>query len=172
MATIDEIRGERDINIVELMIRRFFSGIFYWKMYRWLHPSYPYYVPGAMKRLKTLLNRKSVVFEWGSGMSTKWFADQCESLVSVEHDERWYSRVSISLVHHENCKLLMIAENKGFEEYVRVIDQYPDKSFDLVAVDGRDRIECVRHAISKVKPGGYLLLDDSHRRSTLKYIVC
>ena len=34
---------------------------------------------------------------------------------------------------------------------------------DVIAVDGRDRVNCVKHAMPKLKPGGVLVLDDSHR---------
>lgn len=37
-------------------------------------------------------------------------------------------------------------------------------SFDLICVDGRDRVECCLNSMTLVKPGGYLLLDNSERR--------
>lgn len=54
--------------------------------------------------------------------------------------------------------------NASFEEYVKSIEEYPDESFDLVLVDGRHRSFCIPHAIPKVRPGGYLMLDNSDRR--------
>ena len=51
----------------------------------------------------------------------------------------------------------------SFERYVKTIDDYPDESYDLVVVDGRARASCVQRAISKIRPGGYLLLDNSER---------
>jgi len=44
-------------------------------------------------------------------------------------------------------------------EYVEAID---DHTFDLVLVDGRVRTECMQHAIPKIRPGGYLMLDNSN----------
>ena len=41
---------------------------------------------------------------------------------------------------------------------------YPDGHFDLVIVDGRARPSCVFHAMSKVRAGGYLMLDDTDRQ--------
>jgi hypothetical protein len=53
--------------------------------------------------------------------------------------------------------------SEKFVEYVRMIDSYPDRFFDLVAIDGRARSSCVVHAVSKVKQGGYLLWDNTER---------
>ena len=50
---------------------------------------------------------------------------------------------------------------KSFEGYVRSIEEYPDRYFDLVFVDGMARLSCIFHALSKIRPGGYLLLDNS-----------
>ena len=46
--------------------------------------------------------------------------------------------------------------------------ELPDESFDLVVVDFLEaptvtRIDALRPAMRKVRPGGYLLLDDSDR---------
>lgn len=51
----------------------------------------------------------------------------------------------------------------SFKSYVEVIDGYPDGYFNLVFVDGRARPSCIQHAIPKICPGGYLMLDNSAR---------
>ena len=52
---------------------------------------------------------------------------------------------------------------KNFEKYVKQIDQFPDSFFDIVVVDGRARPSCIAHAINKVKPGGFIIVDNSER---------
>jgi len=52
---------------------------------------------------------------------------------------------------------------KNFEEYVKTIDKYPDESFDVIVVDGRARPSCIQHSLSKLKSGGYLVVDNSER---------
>ena len=49
----------------------------------------------------------------------------------------------------------------SFEDYVLYINKWPDYFFDLVLVDGRSRLACLRAAINKVKLGGILMLDNS-----------
>jgi predicted O-methyltransferase YrrM len=59
-----------------------------------------------------------------------------------------------------------------FSEYVQVIDNFPDSSFDVVFVDGRARASCVRHGIPKVRVGGYLVLDNADRSYYLRHNEC
>jgi predicted O-methyltransferase YrrM len=54
------------------------------------------------------------------------------------------------------------------EELPQTISALPGSSFDLVVVDFLEspavtRIDCLRPAMERVRPGGYLLLDDSDR---------
>jgi len=52
---------------------------------------------------------------------------------------------------------------RSYEAYARAIDAEPDGSLDLVLVDGRARVACLRQARSKVRSGGFIILDDSAR---------
>jgi hypothetical protein len=47
--------------------------------------------------------------------------------------------------------------------YVGIIEQQPDASLDFVLVDGKKRDACALAAVSKLRPGGVLVLDDVHR---------
>jgi hypothetical protein len=55
-------------------------------------------------------------------------------------------------------------ENINFEDYVKVIDIFPDRLFDIILVDGRARAGCIKHAVTKLKKGGYLIVDNSERK--------
>jgi predicted O-methyltransferase YrrM len=66
-------------------------------------------------------------------------------------------------------------EYKGysFKNYVKLINKYPDYHFDIVFVDGRSRVACIKHALKKIKNGGVLILDNSERdeyQSAFKYL--
>ena len=54
-------------------------------------------------------------------------------------------------------------EDPGFRRYISTIDQYPDKYFDCIIIDGRERIGCLVHAISKLNEQGIIIFDDSAR---------
>ncbi|MDF1524991.1 MAG: hypothetical protein P1S59_01805 [bacterium] len=130
---------------------------------------------------------ESVVFEFGSGGSTLYFLGRVKHLVSVEHDEDWYATVKSLLdeeeisngeyylevpspdpVRSDTDPCPLGYEDGGypgmtFYDYASKIDAYEDSSFDLVVVDGRARNACLWHARGKLKPGGYLVLDNAER---------
>lgn len=146
----------------------------------------PWYTFGAIDWLESYLKPEMKVFEYGSGGSTIFYAKRVANVISVEHDTTWYQDVSSKVKEIRNAKVILIepirsrnklASNKpgdyrsanknmanlDFKEYCTYIDRFTDESFDLVAVDGRARTSCLLEAIPKVKPGGYLLLDNSDR---------
>jgi hypothetical protein len=51
--------------------------------------------------------------------------------------------------------------NMSFYRYVNSINAFQDESFDLVFIDGRARSSCMLVARNKVKPGSYIMLDNS-----------
>lgn len=142
----------------------------------------PWIVYSARDRISSALSASSRVFEYGSGGSTLWFADQGCAVTSVEHDPVWCERVRAALNGRESrVTLLLILPSardggstalstgdpaqvsRSFREYASAIDRYQDGAFDLVLVDGRARADCLDRAWPKVRSGGLLVLDDSDR---------
>ena len=162
-----QLRNERECGVLEFWLRRIYSSVIYYRVYRMCHPNHPYYVPGAIKFLSNVLkDKRAKVFEWGSGISTVWYAKNAEWLIAVEHNEEWYHRVTswLQINRLKNVELKYVPpEGSSFQNYSKAILKYEDEFFDVVAVDGRNRVDCIRHAVNKVKIGGYLILDDSHR---------
>jgi hypothetical protein len=135
----------------------------------------------AIAWLRAYLRPNMHVFEYGSGGSTVFFARRVEHLVSIEHDTEWYARTKnrIGTVSTDRLSYVLQPPEPGsedgygstderyrgmhFSSYVRTIDDYPDAGFDLVSVDGRARSACLTRAVRKVKPGGFVLLDNSDR---------
>ncbi len=52
-------------------------------------------------------------------------------------------------------------KGQSFESYVRAVDAFADQSLDVVLIDGRARMDCLRHAAGKISRGGALILDNS-----------
>ncbi|MBN1755106.1 hypothetical protein JW877_02730 [bacterium] len=140
--------------------------------------------------LQKYLNKEMKVLEWGSGGSTIFLLKRTAELVSVEHHLEWYNAVSKRLRNCDSSHLeyLLIEPRRRdaskapeslphyisrdprygefcFDDYCRAVLQYADNYFDLILIDGRARTSCMYHALNKVKPGGYLVLDDSDRES-------
>ena len=124
-----------------------------------LRPDRPWLGGAVTRFLDAELPRAGSGWEWGSGRSTPWFARRLNRLVSVEGDLAWHGRVGARLAQLEirNVELRLL----GDPEYVTAIDAEPDGSLDLVLVDGDHRHDCVRHALSKVRPGGLLVVDNT-----------
>lgn len=142
----------------------------------------PWITYAAINFLNTNLPENAEIFEYGSGGSTLYYAKKAKQLISVEHDSKWYEPIKRELKRKniKNCNYILKQPSKSnsqqeyfrswreqgvsFKDYVMSISKYKDKKFDLVSVDGRSRITCVREAYAKVKPGGLILLDNSERK--------
>ena len=100
------------------------------------------------------------VLELGSGASTIWFAQRTQDLTSFEHDLRWYDVVNKEL-DKQNLKVDYHLFNGS---YAKELKNLPTNYFDLILVDGKDRIECIKNSIALLKSGGILMLDDAQRK--------
>jgi hypothetical protein len=129
--------------------------------YEWRCPDAPWLTQAAIEFLASWLRPSHQGLEWGSGRSTFWFARRINRLVSVEHDTNYYWKVSaelrrggLSKVDYRYCP----------EEstYVAVVERLPPLSLDFVLVDGIARDRCALAALTRLKPGGLLILDNSN----------
>lgn len=149
----------------------------------------PWLTFDAIERIRARMTDGMRIFEYGSGGSTlfwlKWRIDLC----SVEHDPEWHEVVKGKLPPNARIDYRLIPpephgqpdprtdpadplayvssddryRGMGFRRYASQIDEFPDRHFDLVLVDGRARPSCILHAAPKVKPGGLLVLDNADR---------
>lgn len=117
----------------------------------------------AQAWIKQWIRPEHVGFEFGSGGSTLWLGQRVRSLISVEHVQLWFNRVSSRLTKLQLLNVNLIFQ-PNLRRYPKTILAYPDQHFDFVFVDGRERVECIRCAHPKLKPGGLLILDNSARR--------
>jgi hypothetical protein len=105
------------------------------------------------------LNADLDIFEFGSGNSTLYYANKTASVRSVEHDEFWYNKIKNSMpsnVELFHCKL----ETGG--DYCNYAAK-TNRKYDVIIVDGRDRVNCCINSLTSLKPGGVVILDDSER---------
>ena len=148
----------------------------------------PWTTFGATRWLTRMLRPDMRVFEWGCGGSTLFFARRVRSVVSVEHDPKWYTQVAQRLtreaVGNVDLRLVLpqplthdsmgtqgrssVPQFSGmhFTSYVESIATEADDSLDLVLIDGRARASCSALARAKVRRTGALVLDDSDRADT------
>jgi len=151
----------------------------------------PWTTRSAVTWLRANISPSWRVFEWGTGGSTAFFVRSgVKELVSVEHDRHWYALVKSALKNDAHQCVLIEPEplcdesarcsfqsshpnhNRAcFRRYCEHILEYPDDYFDLVMIDGRAREACFRLAMSKLRPRGYILWDDTDRTRYRKCIL-
>jgi len=119
----------------------------------------PWFTYPAVAFLEPRLQKSFRVYEYGSGNSTKWFAYRVASVVSCEHDPVWYEANKASMPSNVEylCRPL-----GGVHPYAADIERY-DQDFDLVVIDGRNRVACTRHALRALSEDGVLLFDNADR---------
>jgi hypothetical protein len=110
--------------------------------------------------IKDRLGRELLVFEYGSGNSTFFYAEKVKKIVSVEHDKTWYERIKREMAG--NAELIWCELHRG-GDYCRMAAMRNDK-FDIIIVDGRDRVNCCKHSVEALSERGVLVLDDSERK--------
>jgi hypothetical protein len=146
-----------------------------YKFYEILHPNEPWLAQGAIQYCDRHLRNDQIGFEWGSGRSTAWFGKRLRKLVSIEYDQAWHGIVVEKLRRQnlKNVECRYIAVEHSLSEptsahylktpqYVSAIDQFEAESVDFVVVDGHYRQACVLAALTKLKPGGLLLIDNTN----------
>lgn len=101
------------------------------------------------------------VFEYGAGASTAWLARRAGDVISIEHDLDWHTRIAPLVGVFPNVALHRRELADG--HYARAIEDVGGQ-FDLIVIDGRRRVDCLRHSLAHLKPGGMILFDDSGRR--------
>ena len=114
----------------------------------------PWLSTEANKFIDSYVNSDTHILEFGAGGSTIWFSGRTKNLITIEHDREWFNKINAQV--DTDIRLLP-------RPYENVCDEFPEESFDLILVDGRDRIKCIEKAHSKVKPNGILMLDNSER---------
>ncbi|MBN2768529.1 MAG: hypothetical protein JXQ68_05460 [Campylobacterales bacterium] len=99
------------------------------------------------------------VFEFGSGYSTLFYAEKVKSITSLEYDKNWFELIK-SMVP-KNAQLIYKKKDRD-GEYCRAI-HLANKKYDVIIIDGRDRVNCIKQSFSALSLQGVIILDDSQR---------
>jgi predicted O-methyltransferase YrrM len=138
----------------------------WWRARRGRTPNRPWIVPAAIGWLRRRMRSDWSVLELGAGRSTPWFARRAARVISLEDNEFWHGwtreRLDQAAVANVDLRL------RPVEDFPGEIASLDEEAFDLVVLDFLEapavtRIDCLKPAMKKVRPGGYLLLDDSDR---------
>lgn len=104
------------------------------------------------------LTNQMTLFEYGSGNSTLYFSKKVKKVDSVEDDLDWLNKINSLLpdnatIHHHSL---------DSADYERAILKNEEK-YDIILIDGRKRVACIKNSIERVKSDGVIILDDAER---------
>ena len=119
----------------------------------------PWYTYPAIRFLESRVDKRMAVFEYGSGNSTTWWSTHAGRVVSCEHDVRWHAAVAERLPSHVEYHLIPL-DNTG--TYAAHISRHRSE-FDIVVLDGRDRVRCAAHVEPALTSSGVIVWDNSDR---------
>lgn len=119
----------------------------------------PWITYPAYEFLRRRIDKEMSVFEFGCGGSTFWWASNVKRVVSVEHDKEWYKKVFSNLP--SNVTLTHIELEYG-GHYAKEVSKYRSE-FDVIVIDGRDRVNCALNALGALTGKGIIIWDNSDR---------
>ncbi|MGB3239644.1 MAG: tetratricopeptide repeat protein [Geitlerinemataceae cyanobacterium] len=106
-------------------------------------------------------NPNAKVLEFGSGASTIWLSQHNKNIISIEHDLNWYESVK-SVIDREQAESAIDLRLLP-RPYHLATSEFENETFDLIIVDGRERVRCIEKAIRTLKKGGILILNDAQK---------
>lgn len=128
----------------------------------------PWYVNACVDKIKTWDLSDKIVFEWGSGGSSMWWAMKAKELYSVDHNYDWYQFVTNELkrvINADNWKIVYVDTHEGDQSASRdsYIASFPQTVHpNICIVDGVHRYECAEYAVKVLKPE--ILIIDNHNQ--------
>ncbi|WP_160128049.1 O-methyltransferase [Kordia antarctica] len=119
----------------------------------------PWFTYASIHFITQKLNSSFNVFEFGSGNSTLWFASKVKRIFSVEHDTEFYNQKLNELKSFANIQCELIPLGEGYSD--KILDF--TNEFDIIVIDGRERVECAKKCLKALKSDGIIIWDNSDR---------
>ncbi len=106
------------------------------------------------------LNKSMNIFEYGSGNSTFYYSKRVNLVTAIEHNKNWYDKISAR--KNDNVILNFVPlDTNG--KYCRSALESKAK-FDIIIIDGEDRVNCIYNCLNALNKNGVIILDDSERK--------
>lgn len=115
---------------------------------------FPWYTKSFLDELVTWDLKDKIVFEYGCGASSLWWASRCKKLYGVENNKEYFETV-VSHIGDKACLAHETEENP----YINSIRQW-GVLFDIIVVDGGWRDESIPTVLEHLKPGGKIIYDN------------
>lgn len=116
----------------------------------------PWFTYPAIAFLERSVPKEALVFEFGSGAGTVWWARHCQAVQACEHDAEWARRTRLDLPPH--ATVTTCEDGPG---YARSIMEAG--SPDIVVIDGIRRTECLDRTLEAISRRGVIIWDNAER---------
>jgi precorrin-6B methylase 2 len=155
-------------------LRHYFREIGYFKSFTMKEPvdvnglPIPWYTYSAIDFLTQRIGHKKnnyKIFEYGAGNSTIWWSKRVKKVHSVEHEKNWIKKLNSN---NDNLNI-DFCELDYDGEYCRFIQRFKHP-FDIIVIDGRDRVNCIFQSFKHLTNHGIIILDNSRREKYIKGI--
>ena len=127
----------------------------------------PFLTMDAIRFLDSLIRPGLKILEIGGGNSSLWFLERGVNLLTYEHNHDWAMMVLEEVKRHPehyHAERFNLRIMQG-TDVLKDLEKLDDRHFDIILVDSMNdftrRTECIRVAKSKVKEGGWIVLDNS-----------
>jgi hypothetical protein len=105
------------------------------------------------------------VLEFGSGYSTLWWAARADSVVAFEADQRWKDSMADKMPANATVVPLPTDPNDKYHRTVNVeaylADHLGDRRFDVIVIDGADRVGTATASLPFLAEGGVFVTDNT-----------
>lgn len=125
--------------------------------------------------LRQELKETDVIFEFGYGTSSVFFANRVQKIFSIESNASWYKNFTTTAKEQMrgNITTILMSDALDNEEYentpLEILANKPEiKGFDWIIVDSLKRAKCAAKAIDAINRRGRILLDDAQRSNYQK----
>jgi Methyltransferase domain len=122
----------------------------------------PWYSYPAIEWLETRIRSSDRVFEYGAGHSTLWYAGRVREVVAVEHDTGWADRIAAQAAANVILLRRTAMTSGPTSPYVSTLLEQ-DGAFDVITIDGAERVSCARTAPARLQDSGVVVFDNSDR---------
>ena len=132
-------------------------------MYGW-DEKYFTYIPLLEKYLARLKPKR--ILEWGPGHSTRIMITKAPKaeIISYENEAKWFHKRNREFGNKAKIVLAEApTEDRKQFAWKKYTDPLVEGKFDLIFVDGRERVRCMKTATKLLSKNGVLILHDANR---------
>lgn len=120
----------------------------------------PWYTYPAIDICRERVAKYMSVFEFGCGYGTFWWAEHAGKITIVEHDRKWYQDIVGKFPPNVRPIYKELVEDG---EYSHILHALAPLKYDVIIIDGRDRVNCSRNCVHALTDRGLIIWDNTDR---------